>query len=232
MDEEEKGELVVMMDVQRQQEQQSGPTASVGGLNRPTPALDPDFYGNGGNIPSFSSFGQNGASVGATNTGGGGGGTGGGPLASSYLGPGALPFLNSSSSDQNQNQAYHYFGSSSTGGPSADMSSSSSSSLPSSTSSSPFPPMMTFPDFSSIPMSLSSPGIGSGQSFFFPANSSSGSNNSSNPRNAQSVLPYEILQGVQSNSNGRSPGFDLDWVKLAGMETWYSGVAAAFDGSL
>lgn len=62
------------------------------------------------------------------------------------------------------------------------------------------------------------PGIGGGG----PQGSGVGSMVMPNPRVAtaqQSMLPYDVLQGAQQ----QPMGFDLDWVRLAGMEQWYSG---------
>lgn len=48
----------------------------------------------------------------------------------------------------------------------------------------------------------------------------------------QSMLPYDVLQGVQHPEDSSQPmGFDLDWVKLAGMEQWYNGGFASNSAS-
>ena len=54
--------------------------------------------------------------------------------------------------------------------------------------------------------------------------------NMASPRPSQSmVMPFDILQGVHPNLHD-SPEFELDWARLAGMESWYSNGAASTDG--
>lgn len=37
------------------------------------------------------------------------------------------------------------------------------------------------------------------------------------------VMPFDVLQGVQPDSQQQMEDLDLDWARLAGMESWYSG---------
>ncbi|PSS37268.1 hypothetical protein PHLCEN_2v906 [Hermanssonia centrifuga] len=53
----------------------------------------------------------------------------------------------------------------------------------------------------------------------------------STSRLTQSMLmPFDVLQGVQPDSQGIGE-FDLDWAKLAGMQSWYNNGAVPIDGS-
>ena len=47
-------------------------------------------------------------------------------------------------------------------------------------------------------------------------------------RPAQSmVMPFDVLQGVQPDSSQDMQDLDLDWARIAGMESWYSGNSSA-----
>ena len=55
---------------------------------------------------------------------------------------------------------------------------------------------------------------------------------SSAVRAPQPVMPFDVLQGVQPNVQQETAEFDLDWARLAGMESWYSqGANSSMDES-
>ena len=76
-------------------------------------------------------------------------------------------------------------------------------------------------------------GSNSGSSDIYPEIGSTGVQGGLNLGGQRSVaqsmvMPYDVLEGAQPTSTAQVMGFDIDWVRLAGMDHWYSGSMGSY----